>query len=219
MGIPTWYLPDDSPNILYSYNTSLNFVLDDLINTPSIRGTWSPYEQAVYNLAGHLLITYAGDQTYAISSLSWAAGTVTVTTTASNMIQPGDALSIVGVSPLGYSGSVLNGVRQTSIIVNATPDNTHFSYPLTPNPGIATPLANAAANEQFFVNARKLYKINSFVPGVVTSANDLSTGAGLLNPDFMKGLTLADLQLLKTPFGRTYLSIAQDAGPNWWGVS
>ena len=219
MGVPTWYLPDDSPYILYSYNTSLNFVLDDLANAPSQLGTWSPYEQAVYNLAGHLLITYAGDQSYAISTLTWNSGIVSAVTADANLIQPGDSISIVGVSPLGYSGSVLNGVRQTSVIVQSTPDDTHFTYSLQPNPGAATPLANASAVEQFFLNARKAYKINAFVPGVVTSTNDLSTSVGLLNPDFMKNFTLQDLQLLKTPFGRAYLQVAMDYGPSLWGVS
>lgn len=57
-----------------------------------------------------------------------------------------------------------------------------------------------------------------FLPGVVTSAGDQGTSSGLLNPDFMKELTLANLQNLKTPYGRQYLAWAQSYGP-LWGLS
>jgi hypothetical protein len=55
----------------------------------------------------------------------------------------------------------------------------------------------------------------NFVPGVVQSAADVSTSDGLLVPEFMKGLTLQNLALLKTPWGRQYLAIAQDTGTIW----
>lgn len=70
----------------------------------------------------------------------------------------------------------------------------------------------------FFADLRFKLKIDDFVPGVITSSNNVSTGQSMLNPEFMKTLTLADLQNLKTPFGRTYLSIAQQVGVIW-GVS
>jgi hypothetical protein len=38
---------------------------------------------------------------------------------------------------------------------------------------------------------------------------------GLLNPEAMKTFTLANLQNLKTPWGREYLAIAQRAGTTW----
>jgi len=62
------------------------------------------------------------------------------------------------------------------------------------------------------------YGINNFVPGVVTAATDVSTSSTLTAPDFMKSLTFSDLQRLKTPFGRTYLSFVQDMG-TLWGLS
>lgn len=63
------------------------------------------------------------------------------------------------------------------------------------------------------------YNVSAFVPGVVSGASDVSTGDSLLNPDFMKGLTLGDLQNMKTPYGLAYLAIAQDYGPAAWGLS
>jgi hypothetical protein len=40
----------------------------------------------------------------------------------------------------------------------------------------------------------------------------------MATPDFVKTLTLANLQQLKTPWGRQYLAYAQSAGP-LWGLS
>jgi hypothetical protein len=70
----------------------------------------------------------------------------------------------------------------------------------------------------FFADLRASFTINSFTPGVVSSSSDAGTSTSLLNPDFMKELTLANLQNLKTPYGRRYLSIAQSFGP-LWGLS
>ena len=219
MGIGANYLPDASPQLQHAFDQALNIVNLDLAVASAQRTSWSPYELAVYNLAGHLLVEFAADVSYALSALSWSAGVVTATTSAASQIIPGDRLVITGVSPLGYSQPLLNGVRQPQIVVDGTLDNTHFTYLISPNPGTAVLLAGAAAVEQFFSSARKQLKITAFVPGVVTSANDLSTGAGLMNPDFMRGFTLENLQLLKTAQGRAYLSIAQKYGPNVWGVA
>jgi hypothetical protein len=67
----------------------------------------------------------------------------------------------------------------------------------------------------FFQALRQSWDITGFVPGVITSSADVSTSESLLVPDFMKGLTLADLQNLKTPYGRQYLAFAQRIGTNW----
>ena len=74
------------------------------------------------------------------------------------------------------------------------------------------------AGQTFFADARTVYKLNSFVAGVVQSAGDEGTNEALLVPDALKDLMLADLQNLKTPYGRRYLQIAQSTG-TLWGVS
>lgn len=71
----------------------------------------------------------------------------------------------------------------------------------------------------FFQQARATYKLNSLVPGPVLASSDQSTSETLLLPDFFKGLTLQQLDLLKTPYGRDYLGYAQDYGPTIVGVS
>lgn len=70
----------------------------------------------------------------------------------------------------------------------------------------------------FFTDTRANFNIASFAPGVVGAAADNSTSDSLLNPEFMKEFTMADLQYLKTPWGRQYLAFAQRVG-TLWGVS
>jgi hypothetical protein len=74
-------------------------------------------------------------------------------------------------------------------------------------------------NQTYFSDQRK--NMHIFIPrvGVPSAANDNGTSVGILNPEFMKTLTMRDLQTLKTPFGRQYMEIALDYGPNLWGVT
>ena len=75
--------------------------------------------------------------------------------------------------------------------------------------------ANDQTGQTFFKDQRKLYNINGLVPGVIASASDEGTSESMLNPDFFKNLTMADLQYIKNPWGRAYLSIAQRVGTVW----
>lgn len=67
----------------------------------------------------------------------------------------------------------------------------------------------------YFRDLRKDLGIASFQMGVVSSTADQGTSTALLNPEFMKTLTLQNLQSLKDPYGRAYLMFAQAAGPVW----
>jgi len=70
----------------------------------------------------------------------------------------------------------------------------------------------------FFENLRNSMNINNPALGVVSSSGDQGTNTSYLNPDFMKGFTLANLQNLKTPWGRTALGFMQRTG-SIWGLS
>lgn len=74
------------------------------------------------------------------------------------------------------------------------------------------------APSKFWADLRASFGCNNFAAGVVQSANDNSTGMSALVPDFFKGLTMSNLQNLKTPYGRRYLAIVQDYG-SIWGLS
>lgn len=211
MRIPTPYLPPDSPYLTYSLDQAINLVNLDIAALPFVPGAWSLYELAVYNLAGAMLVEFVPDQSYPIASVAWGGSLVTVTTAAPNSVQPGDKLFVNGISPNGYNGL---------ITANAVIDPSNFNYPLAPQPsGTINVLAGAAATEQYFAAARKSFKLAGFAPGIISSTSDAGTSASFDNPDFAKGLTLFDLQLLKTPWGRAYLNIAQKYGPTIWGMS
>lgn len=72
-----------------------------------------------------------------------------------------------------------------------------------------------APAEPYFAPLRASFGINSFTAGVITSTSDQATSEGMEVPDFVKGLTIANLQNLKTPWGRQYLAIAQSYGSLW----
>lgn len=80
-------------------------------------------------------------------------------------------------------------------------------------------IAQDLPNQDFFTQARITYNLNSLVPGPVLASGDQATSETLLVPDFFKNLTLSELDLIKTPFGRRYLSYSQMYGSTIVGVS
>ena len=70
----------------------------------------------------------------------------------------------------------------------------------------------------YFATQRANFKINAFAPGVVAASSDEGSSTTLNVLDAMKGLTIGQLQNLKTPYGQEYLAIAQSVG-SLWGIS
>lgn len=73
--------------------------------------------------------------------------------------------------------------------------------------------------QTYFQDLRRDMKIDRPALGVASSGSDQGTSGTVLNPEFMKQLTLADLQTLRTPWGREYIGIAQSWGSTLWGVN
>ena len=71
----------------------------------------------------------------------------------------------------------------------------------------------------YFQDMRKSLDILLPSFGVVSSSSDESTSTTLATPDALRNLTIEDLGFMRTPWGRTYLSYAQDYGPTIWGLS
>jgi hypothetical protein len=67
----------------------------------------------------------------------------------------------------------------------------------------------------FWNDLRDKLGINSFLSGLVTSAADQGTAESTYIPEQIKGMTLMDLQLAKSPWGRKYLMIAGQWGSIW----
>lgn len=84
-----------------------------------------------------------------------------------------------------------------------------------------TPLVPVAGSDlPYFVNLRAGLKIDSFTAGAVSGTSDEGTSVSIAVPkEIAEGLTFANLQQMKTPWGRAYLGIAQSFGPSIWGVS
>jgi hypothetical protein len=73
--------------------------------------------------------------------------------------------------------------------------------------------------QSYWQELRKNFKIYDVSVGVAASGSDQGTAVSILNPEMMQHLTLFDLQTLKTPYGRAYMGMAQNYGPNIWGLS
>lgn len=83
-------------------------------------------------------------------------------------------------------------------------------------------LVNYAPDQQgrdYFQDLRKKLNINGFVSGVISGSSDQGTSQTLVVQEAAKNFTLANLQNLKTPWGRQYLAFAQTYGPTSWGLS
>lgn len=202
MGIGQSYLPDSSIWIDYALAVSIAIVLTQISQiSPLI------YELAVYNLAADNLVNYASDVSVPISSITWASNAATVTTTIPNGFVGGDSIVISGQSPAGY-----NSLPGQPVTISIT-GSTTFTYPITPNPGVQT--QSGIASEIYFANLRKQFNTYGFVSGIISASADESTSQSLVTPEKMKTLTLANLQNLKTPWGRQYLAFIESYGPIW----
>lgn len=67
----------------------------------------------------------------------------------------------------------------------------------------------------YFATIRQALGLNSLLAGLVSSASDEGSSGSLATPDFIKNLSLSELALIKDPYGRAYLSIAQKYGTVW----
>jgi hypothetical protein len=67
----------------------------------------------------------------------------------------------------------------------------------------------------YWNDLRKKLNINAFSFGIISSASDQGTSETLTLPAQVQGMTLFDLQLAKSPWGRTYLMLAGSWGAIW----
>lgn len=83
----------------------------------------------------------------------------------------------------------------------------------------APPVEGSSPPMAYFAWVRKQWNVNGFVSGVVQSSGDEGTNVSLVVQEAAKNFTLANLQQLKTPYGRQYLAFAQSYGPSTWGLT
>ena len=74
---------------------------------------------------------------------------------------------------------------------------------------------NAQPPSTYWTDLRTKLGLNSSSYGIINSAADQGTSESSYIPDQIKGMTLMDLQLAKTPWGRKYLMYAGQWGAIW----
>lgn len=92
--------------------------------------------------------------------------------------------------------------------------NSYFPSPPAEPPSTVT---DPTKNTGYFqwLRSPQGFNLNAFVPGVIRASNDVSTGQSLVVPKQLETLGLMDLEMVKTPWGRMYLDLAQMAGTDW----
>lgn len=100
------------------------------------------------------------------------------------------------------------GIVYTLAVYNCA---THLLYSFAPD----------VAGQNYFTNARSNKGFNLVNPttGLVASSSDESTSVTLASPDWAKRLTVGQLDMYKTPWGRAALSWMQAAGPYAVGLT
>jgi len=71
----------------------------------------------------------------------------------------------------------------------------------------------------FFQDAREQFDILGFKGGVLASSADQSSSNAIAVPELLKNLSLSDLDLLKTSWGRSYAEYGMNFGPYEVGIS
>jgi hypothetical protein len=102
------------------------------------------------------------------------------------------------------------GVAYTLAVYNCA---AHIQIRITPDQ------AGRESDPNSFTTMRKSFNLLLQSVGVVQATSDAGTSTTIAVSDALKQLTLTDLGFMKTPWGREYLSFAQDYGPSVWGLS
>jgi hypothetical protein len=100
-----------------------------------------------------------------------------------------------------------SGIVYTQCVYNLGAD--YLVQMAQDNPNLPAPY------NTYWTDLRASLGVNSFLPGLVDKAADQGTEAGITLLSAMENLTIADLQQLKTPWGRVYLGLAQSVGSMW----
>lgn len=73
--------------------------------------------------------------------------------------------------------------------------------------------------QSYFKDTRATLGLNNFLAGLINASSDQGTSQSLEIIDAAKRMTITDLGMMKTPYGRVYLDFAQSYGPTIWGLT
>lgn len=170
--------------------------------------TWAVNQWVGYVLSDTTQGVNASVLSSTVTQLTFAALTLPV--------NAGDAYLVAPSVLLGSLTIALNTVNEMLNCASST------MYTLAVYSLATDRLINYAPDVQgqtFFQDLRKQFRLLDVSVGVPSAASDQGTAVGILNPEFMKTMTLGDLQTLKTVYGRRYMELALNYGPSLWGLS
>jgi hypothetical protein len=100
------------------------------------------------------------------------------------------------------------GISYTLAVYNGA---THILFAITPD----------QSGQVYFTNARGTggYGLVQPSTGLVVSSSDQGTSSSLAKPQWAEGLTVGQLEMFKTPWGRTFLTWNQAYGPTIVGLT
>lgn len=73
--------------------------------------------------------------------------------------------------------------------------------------------------QTYFKDTRAALGLNSWAAGLVAASGDQGTSQTLEVIEAAKNMTITDLEMMKTRYGRAYLGFAQAYGPTIWGLT
>jgi len=107
-------------------------------------------------------------------------------------------------------------------LTNATVGTNGPYYTLSVYNFAADRLLNFALDQpgqSYFKDTRSALGLNSFAAGLVAASSDQGTAQTLEVIEAAKRMTITDVQMMKTPYGRVYLDFAQAYGSTIWGLT
>jgi len=107
-------------------------------------------------------------------------------------------------------------------LTNATVGTNGPYYTLSVYNFAADRLLNFALDQpgqSYFKDTRAALGLNSFAAGLVAASGDQGTSQTLEVIEAAKRMTITDLAMMKTPYGRAYLDFAQAYGSTIWGLT
>jgi hypothetical protein len=202
VGIPIVSLPTSSGTA----TAGTTMTLTDSVQTWSLN-EWADY--ALTDISSNVIATIASN----------TATTLTFTAALPESINVGDAY-LIAPQIVPMSLSVALEIVNAILALGSCQMYTLAVYNLAADRLINYAVdATILPDQTYFFDERKKLRINEVSVGVPSAASDQGTATGILNPEFMKTMTLRDLQTLKTPWGRDYMSIALDWGADTWGLT
>ncbi len=198
-------IEDLSVNLPFVASTATGGTLTTLTDTAQV---WTP---------GQWVNSYLDDETAAFV-VPISANSAASLTFASQLVSAAAGDTYIVVPPIVYTSFNV----ALSIVNDALASAGTGTYVLAVYNLAMDRLVNYAPDQSgqtYFAKLRSTFHLTSLSVGAVASASDQGTSASIANPEWMRSMTMRDIETLKTPWGRTYMGFAQAYGPTIWGLT